>query len=280
MNEDLSLTKFDMNQMRFSPHVNKAPVIVLMGKRDTGKSWLVHDILYHLRDCLPAGAVISASEQCNHFYRDIVPRVFIHNEYNPIVVYNLLERQKIALKQYNMNVQAGTPNAFDPRAFLILDDCLFDASWTKDKLMKMLFLNGRHWKTMLIITMQYPLGIPPLLRTNVDYVFILRENYRSNRKRIYDNFASMFNTFEMFCTVLDQTTADFECMVLKNNTNSNYLKDQVFWYRAGKPRTFKIGHRQFWEMSESLGGDDADDDIALPGVNNKKGVQVNVRKTG
>jgi hypothetical protein len=90
----------------------------------------------------------------------------------------------------------------------------------------------------------------------------------------------MFNTFEMFCTVLDQTTADYECMVIKNNTNSNNLKDQVFWYRAGKPRSFKIGHRQFWEMSESLGGDDDDDDvIPLPGAN-KKGTQIHVRKTG
>ena len=49
--------------------------------------------------------------------------------------------------------------------------------WTRDKMMRLLFMNGRHWKVMLIITMQYPLGIPPNLRTNIDYVFILREPY-------------------------------------------------------------------------------------------------------
>ena len=54
--------------------------------------------------------------------------------------------------------------------------------------------------------MQYPLGIPPALRTNVDYVFILRENIMSNRKRIYENYASMFATFEAFCSVLDSCT--------------------------------------------------------------------------
>ena len=52
-------------------------------------------------------------------------------------------------------------------AFVILDDCLFDASWTRDKMMRLLFMNGRHWKIMLVITMQYPLGIPPTLRTNI-----------------------------------------------------------------------------------------------------------------
>ena len=33
----------------------------------------------------------------------------------------------------------------------------------------------------------------PNLRTNIDYVFILRENIVSNRKRIYDNYAGMFH---------------------------------------------------------------------------------------
>ena len=38
-----------------------------------------------------------------------------------------------------------------------------------------LFLWTEHYKMMFIITMQYALGIPPNLRTNIDYVFILRE---------------------------------------------------------------------------------------------------------
>ena len=57
-------------------------------------------------------------------------------------------------------------------------------------------MNGRHWHILFIITMQYPLGIPPNLRTNIDYVFILRENIVSNRKRIYDNYAGMFPTLK------------------------------------------------------------------------------------
>ena len=50
-------------------------------------------------------------------------------------------------------------------------------------------MNGRHYKILFIITMQYALGVPPSLRTNIDYVFILREPYIANRKRIYENFA-------------------------------------------------------------------------------------------
>ena len=59
---------------------------------------------------------------------------------------------------------------------------VYDNTWARDKLMRLLFMNGRHWKLMLVITMQYPLGVPPNLRTNIDYTFILREPYIANRK--------------------------------------------------------------------------------------------------
>ena len=63
----------------------------------------------------------------------------------------------------------------DPRAFLILDDCLYDNTWSKDKWMRSVFMNGRHYKLLFLLTMQYALGVPPNLRTNIDYVFILRK---------------------------------------------------------------------------------------------------------
>ena len=85
-------------------------------------------------------------------------------------------------------------------------------------------MNGRHWKIMLIIV-QYPLGIPPNLRTNIDYVFILREPYIANRKRIW-KIMQVCLTFESFCQVMDQCTENFECLVINNNAKSNKLTDK------------------------------------------------------
>ena len=45
----------------------------------------------------------------------------------------------------------------NPNAFLILDDCLYDASRSKDPNIKACFMNGRHWHIFFIITMQFPL---------------------------------------------------------------------------------------------------------------------------
>ena len=274
----LELKKFDMKSISFRPNENKGPVIVLIGRRDTGKSFLVRDLLYYHQD-IPLGTVISGTEAGNGFYTQHVPKLFIHDEYNSAIIENILKRQKTVLKQMKKEVEMYKKSTIDPRAFVILDDCLFDASWTRDKMMRLLFMNGRHWKMMLIITMQYPLGIPPNLRTNIDYVFILREPYISNRKKIYENYAGMFPTFESFSQVMDQCTENFECLVINNNAKSNKLNDQIYWYKAEDHKNFKLGSKEFWEISKNLDSDDEEEVYDPNTRDKKKGPKINVRKS-
>jgi hypothetical protein len=274
----LELKKFDMKNISFKPEENKGPVIVLIGRRDTGKSYLVRDLLYYHQD-IPIGTVISGTEAGNGFYKEHVPKLFIHDEYNSAIIENILKRQRTVLKQMKKEVEIYKKSTIDPRAFVILDDCLYDATWAKDKMMRLLFMNGRHWKVMLVITMQYPLGIPPNLRTNIDYVFILREPYIANRKRIYENYAGMFPTFESFSQVMDQCTENFECLVINNNSKSNKLNDQIFWYKAEEHKAFKLGSKEFWEISKNLDSDDEEEVYDPNARDKKKGPKINVRKS-
>jgi hypothetical protein len=275
----LDLRKFDMKNISFKYNDTKGPVIVLIGRRDTGKSFLIKDLLFYHQD-IPIGTVISGTEEGNGFYGKMVPKLFIHNEYNTSIIENILKRQRSVLKQIKKEEETyKKKSTIDLRAFVIMDDCLFDNIWSKDKMMKLLFLNGRHWKIMLIITMQYPLGIPPMLRTNIDYVFILREPYISNRKRIYDNYAGMFPTFDIFCQVMDSCTENYECLVINNNVKSNKLNDQVFFYKADMHNDFKLGSKEFWELSKDIHSDD-EEETYDPAKSRKKGAgpKINVRK--
>jgi len=273
---NLDLKKFDMRKISFDPNSTQGPVIVLIGRRDTGKSFLVRDLLYYHQD-IPIGTVISGTEAGNGFYGKLVPKLFIHDEYNSAIIENILKRQKIVLKQIKKETQAYGKSNIDARAFVILDDCLYDNSWSREKVMRLLFMNGRHWKIMLVITMQYPLGVPPNLRTNIDYTFILREPYITNRKRIYENYAGMFSTFESFCQVMDQCTENYECLVISNNAKSNKLSDQIFWYKASAHNNFRLGSKEFWEMSKDLNSDDDEDEQYDPKVGHK-GPRINVKK--
>lgn len=272
------MKKFNMKEISFKYNENKGPVIVLIGRRDTGKSFLVRDLLFHHQD-IPIGSVISGTEAGNGFYSSHVPKLFIHDEYNSAIIENILKRQRTVLKQVKKETEMYKKCTIDPRAFVILDDCLYDSTWTRDKMMRLLFMNGRHWKIMLIITMQYPLGIPPNLRTNIDYVFILREPYIANRKRIWENYAGMFPTFESFSQVMDQCTENFECLVINNNAKSNKLQDQIFWYKSEKRADFKLGSKEFWDLSKELNSDDEEPSYNPDDSKKRKNVQkINVKK--
>ena len=273
----LELKKFDMRSITFDPRENKGPVIVLIGRRDTGKTFLVKDLLFHHQD-VPIGTVISGTEAGNGFYGKLVPKIFIHEEYNTVLIENVLRRQRAIMKKCQGEMETYKKMITDPRTFVILDDCLYDATWTKDKLMRSLFMNGRHWKVMLIITMQYPLGITPNLRTNVDFIFILRETMINNRKRIYDNYAGMFPTFEMFCHFMDVCTENYECLVICNGVASNKLEDQVFWYKASDHPPFKMCDDSLWvdnkPFSSSMLAADEYDPMAVRKKNSSPWVHV------
>ena len=272
---NFNIKKFDMKR------IPQDAVVIFIGRRRTGKSTLVRDLLFHHQD-MPVGTVISGTEESNSFYGKMIPPIFIYGEFQPVILDNFVKRQKMITGKIEKDKNAGVRSKVDPRSFMILDDCMYDDSWTHDKNIRYLFMNGRHQKVFFLITMQYPLGIQPALRTNVDFVFILREPYLNNRKRIFDNYAAAFPSFEFFCQIMDQCTQNYECIVIDNTSLSAKLEDCVFWYKADTHPDFRIGAAQFWQHSAQYTQDREQDEINQydPNASRRlKGPPINVRKT-
>jgi hypothetical protein len=228
---NIQIKKFDPSK------IDPCRVCVFIGKRGTGKSCLVTDVLYHQRT-IPMGVVMSGTEESNEHYKSFVPDTFIYGDYQPDVIQKVITRQKQVIRK-----KTNESN----NVFVLLDDCMYDNKWTRDVNIRGIFMNGRHWKILFMITMQYCMDLPPCLRANIDYVFILRENIIQNREKIYKNFFGIFPTFDSFNEVLNQCTENFECLVLDNTIKSNKIEDVVFWYKAKVDRKFKIGCKELWE---------------------------------
>ena len=60
------------------------------------------------------------------------------------------------------------------------------------------------------------------------------------------------------------------------NSKSNKLHDQIFWYKADHHKQFKLGSKEFWEMSKDLNSDDEEEQYDPKAM--KKGPQINVKK--
>ena len=70
---NLQLRRFDPSK------IADDKVCIFIGKRGSGKSTLVTDILWHKRH-IPVGVVMSATEEGNHHYKQFVPDLFIHGD--------------------------------------------------------------------------------------------------------------------------------------------------------------------------------------------------------
>lgn len=270
----VALKRFDMKM------IPQDSVCIFIGRRRTGKTTLLKDLLFHHQN-MPLATVISGTEESNGFFKKIIPPLFIHGDYNPVILANFVKRQKLIMKKIQEDDERGIKSKLDPRSFFILDDCMYDDSWTHDKNIRYLFMNGRWLKVFFLITMQYPLGIPPALRTNVDYAFILRTPYLSDRKRIFENYGACFPSFEFFCQIMDQTTQNYECLIVNNNTMSNKLEDSIFWYKAGMQPDFKIGAPEFWAHSAMVYRDRDEENVNRYDPNSAKklkGPPIEVRK--
>jgi hypothetical protein len=271
----LQLKKFDMSRIK------DTSVVVMIGSRNSGKSFLVRDLLYHHQN-IPVGMVISGTEGSNEFYSSIVPGVFIHEEYTPELLDKYVQRQKTITRRKKKEERMYGNSKIDPRAFIIMDDCLYDKSWTNDKNIRACFLNGRHFHAFFIFTSQYALAAPPMLRNNIDYVFVLREPRILSRKKLHENYAGFVPTFDLWNQIIGQCTENYECLVIDNTTKSNKLTDQLYWYKAESRPDFCLCDKSFWQLNKEYDSDEEDDEelLDLSSLQTKRNSPViNVSKT-
>jgi hypothetical protein len=218
------------------------------------------DIMSYNRD-IPVGVVVSPTERANGYFEKFIPKMLIYDDLEEKLVSKFLNRQINITKDKKRDLEKHGSSTIDPRAFLILDDCMYNKAIMKDKNIRCIFMNGRHYKIFLLITMQHGLGLPPDLRSNIDYVFIFRNNIVKEREKIYNHYAGMFPTFDVFNQVMNQCTENYECLVIDNKTQSNNINDNVYWYKA-QDSNYKMCSQNLWDM-QSL-----QDQRDLMGINN------------
>jgi hypothetical protein len=208
----------------------------------THNTTLITSILYAKKHIYPVYEIYSGTEDSNHFYGEIFPPIFVHNELTVTDLDRYIKRQKIA-KKYLSN----------PWAVCLIDDCTDNPALLRKPIFGKIFKNGRHWKSLFIFSMQYCLDVIPALRTNIDGTFLLRETIPQNRKKLYDCYAgSFFDSYSDFCDTFDICTQDRTAMYIHNRTTSNNIEDCVFYYRATPiPESFKFGCQDLWTFHDT-----------------------------
>lgn len=84
----------------YSYFLNKS--IILYGSSGSGKSMIMRDILYILKDHIPNILVIAPTNHLNKSFDDIIPSQLIFPDVTEELIQNIFKRQKAVVKLYNM----------------------------------------------------------------------------------------------------------------------------------------------------------------------------------
>lgn len=236
--------------------IKDGAVVLIVGRRGSGKSTLCEDIMSYRRG-MKRGLCVSGTERNNEFWGKHIPKCFIHYEFHDQLTKDLFKMQRKCKKKLG----------YAEPAFAIYDDLMFDKSFVKSKRTRELFMNGRHSNIFTLVTAQWIMDVPPDLRANIDVVIVLRDNIRANRERVYKYFAGVFPTFAAFDEVMQQCTQGYEAMVLDQGSLSYDISETVFFYKATPDLEYRLGAPEYWRFSEQMGTEaneesDSDDEMA------------------
>ena len=228
---------------KFNPRtIKESRIIFLLGKRHTGKSVLMKDLLYHMPrpDYVLA---MAPTEDTLRMYREFVPESCIFDHFSQ----EKLDRT-VALQREL--VSRGKKRT----VLILLDDCLYQKGVLKSTAMRHIFFNGRHDHISLMCAAQYMMDVDVSLRTNIDYIFTMRENILCNRQKLYKYYFGQFPRFDDFDKVMAACTQDYRALVLDGTISSTTATDCVQWYRAGTGiPEFRLCRDVFWKLSRRYG---------------------------
>lgn len=214
--------------------------LVFIGAPGSGKTNAIKATLRAVRSFIPVGIAMSGSEEYTGSFSKVFPSVFVYSAYDEKVLESFEERQKLAIRHL--------PN---PWAVCIVDDCTDTPGIFRKPLQQRFFKNGRQYQMFYILSLQYSLDVPPAIRTSIDFAFIYREPNLKNRRKLWENYASIIPDFSLFCDLMDKLTGQYQCLVIHNTSNTNNIEDCVFYWKAPLvDDSFKFGCPEMWAFHE------------------------------
>ena len=199
------ITKFLDKIENFNLHNIKNSNINIIGKRGSGKTWMIIYLLYHLQknNQIDECVIISPTEKCNPFYTNYVNGK-IYYKFDENILINLIVLQ--VMRQCKNHV------------VLVLDDC-FRAPLKNIPSLTNIFNTIGQYNITVIWIMQYPYYLKDF-KKKFNYTFLLSDDFISNINRLYRHYAKkIFPNEYIFRKVFQEMTKDHNAMCIMNNND-------------------------------------------------------------
>lgn len=202
----MELPQFDLSTIRTNSNV------LITGLRKSGKTVLIHDIVYNLRDKFQFGVQLGSPGE--HTY---LPGCCSFKDLDTRIVDGIMERQITEAKNV-ICVFDGLYNHFsDPAVFQMI-------------------MNGRHRNIFSVHTNECMERMSVGVRGQFDYVFVTRQTWEESIEKIWKYFVpyTMFPDIEIFRKVLEEYTEGNRVLVLEPT------KMKASWYEPRLHPPFRV----------------------------------------
>ena len=186
--------------------------VCLCAKRNSGKSVLLRYLVKTHAEDFSKIFVICPSEEVNHFYKDFIDKKDIFPSYKEEWILSLMDK----LEKINSKKKKEDFN----RVLLILDDCCSDVDFHHCNSIKRIFTRGRHCGLALIITAQYVYQLPPVCRSNCDFIAVSQMN-RQGLEVLTNDFLMGNISRDDFYKMYYRSTSNYGFLLINNNSASD-----------------------------------------------------------
>lgn len=214
-------------------------MLLLVGRRGTGKSTLMYDLMYRLQKRFDFGCAMTPTLSSAEDFKQYLPSGLVFEDGYDV---EQLKRMINVCKELKRRKKRKS-------SVMLLDDCMADKKLFRGETIRDMALNGRHYDITFVNALQYLMDIGPDLRTQFDYVFVLKESITANKERLHKYFFGMFEKKDDFYKVLDKCTENNECLVLDQTRPTSRISDCVFYYKATPQEylpKFKLLNPVYW----------------------------------
>ena len=226
------------------------PTVLLVGKRFTGKS-TTSVALANLFTHVHRWAAWCGTKETEDYWSERFGSsacVWGADEAGVESLRRLVAYQQRKVRLYSKILKKPLPPQYS--IGMIFDDVTSCRAFRKGELLEDLFSNGRHYKAVIIISCQYPKQLPPAVRTNTDYLFMLHNTKRTS-KILFEEYVENPDDFGMFTELLRKVTGQrvrnkplFNALVYNNCVKTNRLDEMfhVFRHTEGfRPEQVELG---------------------------------------
>jgi hypothetical protein len=221
--------------------------VVLLARRGSGKSSLEEDLARHLNGRVNKFIAFGGSLGAVRQFRQYVPELYIYERWDPAVMQKVIDTQT-ELKEAK---DASPAAKQDIAVAVLIDDISFNRSMLNSEIMRNIAMNGRHVELMVILALHYVVDLPPPIRSQIDYLFILQEPSRSIRDKIYKLLGGACESFSMFNEIMMAATNNFGALVMDFKSRSNNIQESMFWHRGRVDWPSRmVGSREYRKLSK------------------------------